>query len=130
MRIGINGFGRMGRLAVRALRGRPGLDLVHVNEPNTDAAGAAHLLEFDTVHGRFDADIRAGDDAVVLDGRTIGYSSADRPEIVDWEASGVDLVLECSGQFRTVDALVPYFDRGWRRSSWRPRFGPPATSRC
>ena len=53
MKIGINGFGRIGRLVFRALWGRPGIELVHVNDPAGDAAAAAHLLEFDSVHGRW-----------------------------------------------------------------------------
>ncbi len=112
MRIGINGFGRIGRLVVRALADHPELELVHVNEPGTDAAGSAHLLEFDTVHGRFDADIATVDGSIRLDGAEITHSSAGRPEDVDWAARRVDLVLECSGRFRTVDTLRPYFERG------------------
>ncbi len=112
VRVGINGFGRIGRLVVRALRQQPQLELVHVNEPFTDAAGAAHLLEFDTVHGRFDAEIESGAGSFRLDGREVTVSGADRPKDVDWEARGVDVVLECSGKFRTVEDLVPYFDRG------------------
>jgi glyceraldehyde 3-phosphate dehydrogenase len=104
----------MGRLVVRALRLHPDLELVHVNEPNLDAAGSAHLLEFDTVHGRFDAAIEAADRTLLVDGSAIAYTSADRPGDVDWAATGVDLVLECSGRFRTVEKLRPYFDRGVR----------------
>ena len=114
MRVGINGFGRIGRLVVRALVERPDLELVHVNEPFTDVAGAAHLLEFDTVHGRFDAGIGVSEGAMEVAGSTVTYSSEDRPEAVDWAARGVELVLECSGAFRTVDTLTPYFDRGVR----------------
>ena len=63
VRLGINGFGRMGRLVVRALRHHPGVELVHVNEHHADIATSAHLLEFDTVHGRF-----AGEVAVTASG--------------------------------------------------------------
>lgn len=124
MRVGINGFGRIGRLVVRALREHPELELVHVNEPFADVATAAHLLEFDTVHGRFDAEISAGTGAdtgagaggatLRVDGAEAAYTSGDRPEGVDWAASGVDLVLECSGAFRSAATLVPYFERGVR----------------
>ncbi len=114
MRLGINGFGRIGRLVVRALVDRPDLELVHVNEPFTDAAGSAHLLEFDTVHGRFDAGIAASDGAIAIDGAEVTHSSELRPTDVDWAGRGVELVLECSGAFRTVDALRPYLDHGVR----------------
>ena len=62
MRIGINGFGRIGRLVFRALWGRPGIELVHVNDPAGDAAAGAHLLEFDSVHGRWDRGIAVSGD--------------------------------------------------------------------
>jgi glyceraldehyde 3-phosphate dehydrogenase len=111
-RIGINGFGRMGRLAVRALGKHPELDLVHVNEPKADVAAAAHLLEFDTVHGRFDAGIGARDGRLVVDRHEATYSSESAPGDVPWDEHGVDIVLECSGKFRTSELLAPYFDRG------------------
>ena len=76
VRIGINGFGRIGRLVVRALQEHPELDLVHVNEAHAEAATSAHLLEFDTVHGRFEADIASADDTITLNGATITHTLA------------------------------------------------------
>lgn len=114
-RIGINGFGRIGRLVVRALAGRPDLELVHVNELSGDAATAAHLLEFDTVHGRYDGDVAVDDGSLRIDGRTVGFSSHGRPGDVPWSAAGVDIVLECSGAFRTSEVLAPYFETGVRK---------------
>ena len=92
-RIGINGFGRIGRLVVRALRQHPELELVHVNEPFADVATAAHLLEFDTVHGRFDAGIGVGVDQIVMGERSVSYSRFDTPGEVPWHARGVDVVV-------------------------------------
>ena len=109
-RIGINGFGRIGRLVVRALRQHPELELVHVNEPFADVATAAHLLEFDTVHGRFDAGIGVSVDQIVMGEWPISYSRFESPGEVPWHARGVDIVLECSGAFRTTELLAPYFD--------------------
>ena len=114
-RVGINGFGRMGRLALRAAAGWPEFEFVLVNETAGDAAAAAHLLEFDSVHGRWSPGIEARDDALVVEGREIGWSSAPTPGEVAWEAAGVELVLECSGRFRTIDSLAPYFERGVRK---------------
>lgn len=110
--IGINGFGRIGRLAVRAMREHPSLELAHVNELHGDAVTSAHLLEFDTVHGRFDADISATGDTFTLDGHQVTHSSHATPGEVDWAAHDVDIVLECSGEFRSVDTLQPYLDAG------------------
>jgi glyceraldehyde 3-phosphate dehydrogenase len=114
IRIGINGFGRMGRLALRAGWGRPGIEFVAVNEPKGGAECAAHLLEFDTVHGRWMKDrIGFAKDALVVDGRPLRFTEHAKPSEIDW--SGVDIVLECSGKFRTPDLLQPHFDRGARK---------------
>ncbi|MEM8924245.1 MAG: ArsJ-associated glyceraldehyde-3-phosphate dehydrogenase [Actinomycetota bacterium] len=112
MRIGINGFGRMGRLLVRALAHQPELELVHVNEIAGGVETAAHLLQFDTVHGRWDRPVEAKDGAMLIDGRPVGFSDAPTPGAVDWAGLGVDVVAECSGAFRTIDALAPYTEGG------------------
>ncbi|RMH40474.1 MAG: type I glyceraldehyde-3-phosphate dehydrogenase [Deltaproteobacteria bacterium] len=111
-RIGINGFGRMGRLALRAAWDRDDLDVVHVNETGCGPDVAAHLLEFDSVHGRWPHDITAADGALHVDGRSIGYTGEARPGDVAWDDAGVQIVLECTGAFRRRAALAPYFDRG------------------
>ncbi|MFT7327491.1 MAG: glyceraldehyde 3-phosphate dehydrogenase [Ilumatobacter sp.] len=114
-RIGINGFGRIGRLAVRGLFGRSDLQLVHVNEPHGDAATAAHLLEFDTVHGRYAGHVAADGDSMTIDGQPVSYTAHDTPGGVPWAEYGVDIVLECSGQFKTTEALQPYLDGGVKK---------------
>jgi glyceraldehyde 3-phosphate dehydrogenase len=115
IRVGINGFGRMGRLALRAGWDRPDLEFVHVNEVAGDAACAAHLLEFDSVHGRWGRDIAADGDAVTVDGTTLGYSAHPTPGEEPCDALRVDLVLEGTGAFRTRATLEPYFTRGVRK---------------
>lgn len=114
-RIGINGFGRIGRLVVRGLAQYPELELVHINEPEADPETSAHLLAFDTVHGRFDGSVSSGDDCVTIDGRRVTYTSFDTPGAVPWNDRGVDIVLEASGRFRTTEALTPYFERRIRK---------------
>ena len=112
-RIAINGFGRMGRLAFRAAWGRDDIEVVHINELNGDAETAAHLLTFDSVHGRWDREVSASSDSISIDGGDqIGYSSKGTPGEVPWDQVGADIVLECTGKFRTPDLLDPYFDRG------------------
>lgn len=113
IRVGINGFGRMGRLGLRAAWGRlPELEFVQVNEILGDATCAAHLLKYDSIHGKWDREIRAEGNTIMVDGQRLGYSMAKTPGEVDWQALGVDLVLECTGKFKTVATLQPYFDRG------------------
>lgn len=114
-RIGINGFGRIGRLVVRGLRQYDDLELVHVNELSGDASVAAHLLDFDTVHGRYGGDISSEGDTITIDGHDVAYTAYDSPGDVPWSASDVDIVLECSGAFKTTEQLEPYFDRGVRK---------------
>jgi glyceraldehyde 3-phosphate dehydrogenase len=115
IRIGINGFGRIGRLVVRGLRGREDLELVHINDPQCDAATAAHLLEFDTVHGRFAGHVESDDASMSVDGTRVTFSSFDTPAAVPWSDRGVDIVLECSGKFKTTETLQPYLDAGVRK---------------
>jgi len=115
VRIGINGFGRMGRLALRAAWGRPELEFAHINERHGDAATAAHLLSFDSVHGRWSEDVQGEQSVLHVQGSAIGYSQAAEPAEVPWDELGVELVLECSGKFRTVEALEAYFEQGVRK---------------
>ena len=114
-RVGINGFGRMGRLAMRAAWEWPELEFAHVNELNGDAATAAHLLMFDSVHGRWSQDAEGEGGALAVGGKRIGYSSLADPGAVPWSEAGVDVVLECSGTLRTAESLQPYFEQGVRR---------------
>ena len=115
MRVGINGFGRMGRLALRAGWGGGNLDFVHINETKGGAATAAHLLEFDSVHGRYGHEIEAHERAISIDGKSIGFSEHAAPGEVPWKDLGVDIVLECSGKFRTTALLDPYFKAGVKK---------------
>ena len=127
MRVGINGMGRIGRLALRAAMGaaeRPAddpragnrLEVVHLNELKGGAAATAHLLEFDSVQGRWRADIAAeGDDAIRIDDRRLGFSSHATAAEIPWGDLGVDLVLECTGKFLTPETLQGHLDRGAKR---------------
>ena len=115
VRVGINGFGRMGRLALRAAFDNPQIKIVHINELKGGPETAAHLLEFDSVHGRWRVPIAAEPHGLTVQGNSIGYSNFDSPGKVPWEQAGVDIVLECSGKFLTEAVLEPYFDRGVRK---------------
>jgi glyceraldehyde 3-phosphate dehydrogenase len=114
-RIGINGFGRMGRLALRAAWGWPELAFTHVNEPAGDAATAAHLLTFDSIHGRWSQEVRGAGETLSIDGTSLSYSGTTEPAEVPWGELGVEIVLECSGRFRTPELLEAYFRQGVRK---------------
>jgi glyceraldehyde 3-phosphate dehydrogenase len=127
MRIGINGMGRIGRLAFRvafgaAERGSDDpradnrLDIVHVNEIKGGAAATAHLLQFDTVQGRWRADIKAqGENGISVDGKQIGFSSHLIAADIPWGDLGVDVVLECTGKFINHATLDGHLKRGAKR---------------
>ncbi len=127
MRVGINGMGRIGRLALRAAMGaadRPDddprranrLDVVHLNEIKGGAAACAHLLEFDSVQGRWRGPQFGTDsEAIAIGAHRLGFSTHAAPADIPWGDLGVDVVLECTGKFLTPDALRGHFTRGAKR---------------
>ena len=127
MKVGINGMGRIGRLALRAAMGaaerqaddpRAGnrLEVVHLNELKGGAAATAHLLAFDSVQGKWRADIRAeGEDTIRIDDRKLSVSSHATAAEIPWGDLGVDVVLECTGKFLTPETLQGHLDRGAKR---------------
>lgn len=126
MRIGINGMGRIGRLALRAAMGgiyRPAddpraenrLEVVHLNEVKGGAATIAHLLEFDSVHGRWRENFSAEDDHIRIGSRRVGFSEASEIEAIAWGDLGCEIVLECTGKFLKTEQLEGYFRRGVKK---------------
>jgi glyceraldehyde 3-phosphate dehydrogenase len=111
-RVGINGFGRIGRLAARALHNHPSLELVHINELKGDAETAAHLFEFDTVHGRYEGDVSVDGDTIIIDGSDVTYSNEASPSEINWSKAGIDIVIESSGKFKSVSTLQPHLNNG------------------
>ena len=127
MRVGINGMGRMGRLALRAAFGaverphddpRTGnrLEVVHLNEIKGNAESTAHLVQFDTVQGRWRGDIAAESaDRIRINGRQLGFTQHATAAEIPWGELGVDVVLECTGKFLTPETLQGHLDRGAKR---------------
>lgn len=115
-KIAINGLGRMGKLVLRSLIDE-GIeaDIVLLNEPVGDAEMNAHLLEFDTVHGRWLADFAYTDTSLIIDGQNIRLSNVRSPAELPLKELGVDVVIDCSGQFKTAQKLQPYFDAGVKK---------------
>lgn len=111
--IGINGFGRMGRLGIRAAWGNPAFTFTQVNEIAGNATTSAHLLKFDSIHGIWSPECSADERNMIIDGQTIAYTSNKAIEDTDW--SGCDIVLECSGKFRKIEQLQAYFDQGVKK---------------
>ena len=127
MKVGINGMGRIGRLALRAALGaaeRPSddpradnrLEVVHLNELKGGAPATAHLLQFDSVQGRWRTEIAAhGESSIRIGDRSVGFSSHPTAGEIPWGELGVDLVLECTGKFLTPETLQGHLDRGAQR---------------
>ncbi len=114
VRIGINGFGRMGRLGLRAGWARPELEFARINEIATDATGSAHLLKFDSAHGTWGPDCSSDGDRVLVDGHAMDYSSHNTIAEGDW--SGCDIVIEATGKHhKKPDSLKAYFDQGVKK---------------
>lgn len=132
VRVGINGFGRMGRLALRAAwafdparpesLSRPGgvwgdgdLEIAHINEAKGGPETAAHLLAFDSVHGRWAVSVESDGETIRIGEEAVGFSEHNAPGAVPWRDLGIDVVLECTGKFKTMATLQPYFDAGVKK---------------
>lgn len=113
IKIGINGFGRMGRLALRAAWDWPDIEFVRVNDPGGDAETYAHLLNFDSVHGRWIHEAQGQGDTLRIGGRTLAFSGAKTIAEGDW--SDCDVVIEASGKMRKTELLQAYLDQGVKR---------------
>jgi glyceraldehyde 3-phosphate dehydrogenase len=115
IRIAINGFGRMGRLALRAGWAVPDIEWVGINEIACDAAASAHLLAFDSVHGRWNRRVTGDSDAINVDGRRIAHTSHPTISGVPWDDWGADIVLECTGAYLDPGVLAAYFEQGVKK---------------
>ena len=113
IKVGINGFGRMGRLALRAAWGWPELEFVRINDPAGDAATHAHLLNFDSVQGTWQHQASAEGNTILINGQRLQVTNSKTISEVD--GSDCDLVLECSGKFKTKALLQAYLDQGVKR---------------
>ena len=115
-RIGINGFGRIGRQVVRAakIQGVADLDFVAVNDL-TDTKTLAHLFKYDSVHGTYQGDVEAGKDSIIIDGDEIKILSQKDPGALPWKELGVDIVLESTGRFTEADAARKHIIQGAKK---------------
>jgi len=113
IKVGINGFGRIGRLALRAAWSWPELSFTHINDPAGDAATHAHLLNFDSVHGRWQHEAQSEGNEVLIGGKRIKVSAHNSIAETDW--SDCDLVIEASGKMKSSAVLQAYLDQGVKR---------------
>lgn len=114
VRVGINGFGRIGRLVFREMQKRDGIEVVAINDL-TNAKTLAHLLKYDSVHKKFDGDVSAKEDAIVVNGKEIKIYAEKDPANLPWGELGVDMVVEATGVFRKKDQIAKHIEAGAKK---------------
>jgi glyceraldehyde 3-phosphate dehydrogenase len=114
IRIGINGFGRIGRNVLRASLGNPAFEFVAINDL-TDAKTLAYLLKYDSVHGTLEADVEAREDSLVVGGKSIKVLAMKDPKELPWKALGVDIVIESTGRFTDREGASKHLSAGAKR---------------
>ena len=114
IKVGINGFGRIGRLAYRVMANEPDIEVVAINDLG-DIATMAHLLKYDSIHGRAFESVTAVDDCIVADGKTIKVLSEREPVDVPWGELGVDIVIESTGFFTDGTRARAHIDAGAKK---------------
>ncbi len=114
IKVGINGFGRIGRLVFRELLTRDKFEVVHINDI-TDAKTLAHLLKYDSVHGKFNGEVSATDDAIIVNGKKIKVSAERNPANLPWKELGVEAVIESTGVFRKRAEVAQHLEAGAKK---------------
>lgn len=114
LKIGINGFGRIGRLVFRATVSRDNVDVVAINDL-LDVEHLAYLLEYDSVHGRFDGTVEVKDGNLVVNGKTVRVTAERDPKNLKWDEAGAEIVAECTGIFTTLDMAQSHIDGGAKK---------------
>lgn len=113
IKVGVNGFGRMGRLTLRALFDQTDVEIVQINDPAGDAATLAHLLNFDSVHGRWQHEAQAEGETMMINHQRVAVTANKVIAETDWSAC--DLVIEASGKMKSKAVLQAYLDQGVKR---------------
>ncbi len=113
-RIAINGFGRIGRLTLRNLLSENDVEVVAINDL-TSAETSAHLFKYDTAHGKYDAPVSSSTNTIHIGNNKIAYSSIKNPEELPWAELKVDIVLECTGVFRTEELIQKHISAGAKK---------------
>ncbi len=115
IKVGINGFGRIGRLVLRASFDRKDINVVAINDPFIDLDYMAYMLKYDTVHGRFKGDIEVSDNALIVNGRKIAVTNCMNPNEIPWKDAGAEYIVESSGVFRTIEKASKHFEGGAKK---------------
>jgi glyceraldehyde 3-phosphate dehydrogenase len=115
IKIGINGFGRIGRLVLRAALRFPEVEVTLINEPFADLEYIVYLFKFDSTHGKFKGDVHSENGKLIIDGRTIAVSAEKEPSKIPWKANGAEYIIESTGVFTTKEKCQPHLDAGAKK---------------
>ncbi len=115
VKVGINGFGRIGKLVFQAALEKGEVDVVAINDPFITADYMAYMVKFDTVHGRFNGDVKSENNKLIVNGKTINVYNEMDPHNIPWGQEGVEYVLECSGVFTTLEKAQAHIDAGAKK---------------
>ena len=115
IKMGINGFGRIGRLVFRATVSNPNVDVLGINDPFIDPDYMVYMLKYDTVHGRFNGTVEAADDAIIVNGKKIAVYSSMNPSEIPWSECGAEYVVESTGVFTTTEKASAHFAGGAKK---------------
>lgn len=115
VKIGINGFGRIGKLTFQAALGKEEVEVVSINDPFVTADYMAYMLKYDTIHGRFEGEVRGEDGKLIINGKEIKVYNEMDPKNIPWGTDGVEYVLECSGVFTTLEKAQAHIDAGAKK---------------
>ena len=115
VKVGINGFGRIGRLVFRASLSKKDLVVVGVNDPFIDVAYAAYMLKYDTIHGKFEGTVEVEDNALVVNGKKVVFFAEKDPANIDWKSCGAEYIVESTGVFCTTEKASAHFNGGAKK---------------
>lgn len=115
IKVGINGFGRIGRLALRVISNRNDMEVVAVNDPFIDASYGAYMFEYDTVHRKFDGEVDYKDNILVVNKHEITFYAEKEPVNIPWKKHEVDVVIECAGKFTSYDDCMAHINAGAKK---------------
>ena len=115
IKVGINGFGRIGNLAFQAALEKEGVEVIAINDPFIEADYMAYMMKYDTIHGKFDGEVKAENGNIIVNGKEIKVYNEMDPKNIPWGNDGVDYVLECSGVFTTLEKAQAHIDAGAKK---------------
>ena len=115
IKLGINGFGRIGNLSLQAALNKEGVEVIAINDPFITADYMAYMMKYDTIHGKFNGEVYEKDGKLIVNGKEIKVYNEMEPKNIPWGADGVDYVLECSGVFTTIEKANAHLEAGAKK---------------